>query len=175
MIALHRITDTDSQAYRFLEKLLVEAFPSEEYRELTQWRQLTAGTEIFRNNLICDDGTPVGLLSYWDFGRFHYVEHFATAPGLRNRGYGHRVLERLLHDLQTPVVLEAEAPDDDMSRRRIGFYRRQGFVLWETEYRQPPYNPGDPWLPMHLMVHGDLAETEFQAVRNTIYKNVYGL
>lgn len=175
MIELHRITDPDSQAYQFLESLLVSAFPPEEYREPAEWRKLTADKEIFRNNLICDDETPVGLLSYWDFGRFHYVEHFATSPRLRNRGYGGRALERLLHDLRTPVVLEVETPTDEMARRRIDFYRRQGFVLWETEYRQPPYRPHGEWLPMHLMAYGDLHETEFRMVRDQIYTNVYGV
>lgn len=173
MIALHRITDPDSQAYRFAERLLTTAFPPEEYREPAEWRVLTAGRDRFRNNVICDDGMPVGLLSYWDLGRFHYVEHFAVTPELRNRSYGERALKYLLRDLPTPVVLEVEAPVDDTTRRRIGFYRRQGFVLWETEYRQPPYRPGGDWLPMHLMAYGNLPETEFEAVRDTIYKHVY--
>lgn len=173
MITLHRITDTDSPAYRFMEKLLVAAFPTDEYRELTEWRKLTAGKDIFHNHLICDGATPAGLLSYWDFGRFHYVEHFAISPQLRNCKYGERALRRLLCDLPTPVVLEVETPDNDMARRRIGFYRRQGFVLWGGEYRQPPYRPDGRWLPMHLMAHGSLAETEFRAVRDTIYAEVY--
>lgn len=176
MITLHRIVDTDSPAYRFVENLLVSAFPPEEYRDLAAWRRLTADrNNVFSNNLILDGDMPVGLLSYWDFGRFHYVEHFATSPELRNCGYGHRVMERLLCDLRTPVVLEVEAPADDMARRRIGFYRRQGFVLWETPYRQPPYRSGGAWLPMHLMAHGALDESEFGAVRDTIYGNVYGV
>ncbi|MCM1150987.1 MAG: GNAT family N-acetyltransferase [Alistipes sp.] len=175
MIALRRITDTDSQAYRFMENLLAAAFPPEEYREPAEWRKLTAASEIFRNNLICHDEMPVGLLSYWIFDRFHYVEHFAVSPEFRNDGYGARALKRLLCDLQRPVVLEVEAPDDDLSRRRIGFYQRQGFVLWEREYRQPPYRPHGDWLPMHLMVYGNLDESEFCEIRDTIYKNVYGL
>lgn len=175
MITLHRITDPGSEAYRFVEELLSAAFPREEYRELAEWRDLTASQEIFHNNLICDDGAPVGLISYWDFGRFHYVEHFATSPQLRNRGYGKLVLELLPGVLQTPIVLEVEAPESDMARRRVGFYRRHGFALWGAEYRQPPYRRGDDWLPMCLMVRGDLKESEFSGVRDTIYREVYGI
>lgn len=174
MITLHRITDTGSEAYRFVEKLLSAAFPREEYREFAEWRELTACKGIFHNNLICDDGAPVGFISFWDFGRFHYVEHFATLPQLRNRGYGKQVLELLPGVLQTPIVLEAEAPDSDMARRRIGFYRRHGFALWGGEYRQPPYRAGGDWLPMCLMAYGDLPESEFPDVRDTIYREVYG-
>lgn len=76
-----------------------------------------------------------------------------------------------------PVVLEVEMPEDEMSRRRIGFYARQGFLLWEDhDYMQPPYRAGDAPLPMRLMAWGNLnAETDFTRVKNAIYSVVYGV
>ena len=37
---------------------------------------------------------PLAFITYWDL-MFHYVEHFATNPALRNGGYGKRTLEHL--------------------------------------------------------------------------------
>ena len=74
------------------------------------------------------------------------------------------------------IVLEAEEPTDDITRRRIGFYQRQGFVLQDVPYQQPPYRSGDEWFPMKLMT---LREKDFLAqynrVKNAIYKEAYNL
>ena len=73
-----------------------------------------------------------------------------------------------------PLVLEVEVPDNELAQRRIGFYRRLGFVLWdECSYLQPPYHPDDEPLPMFLMAHGNLSTADFSAVRNLIYREVY--
>ena len=105
----------------------------------------------------------------------HYVEHFAVCPGMRNRGYGRKVLGMLRSRLRTPVVLEVERPDSELAARRIAFYRRNGFTLWESDYVQPPYRPGGDAVPMRLMVCGALCEADdFASVKETIHREVYG-
>ncbi len=154
-LQLRRLHDTATEEYRFTEQLLTAAFPPEEYRDFEELRVLTQDDPRFRNHAILDRGELVGVLSYWDFGRFHYVEHFAVCPGMRNRGYGRKVLGMLRSRLHTPVVLEVERPDSELAARRIAFYRRNGFTLWESDYVQPPYRPGGDAVPMRLMVCGD--------------------
>jgi hypothetical protein len=69
-----------------------------------------------------------------------------------------------------------EMPEEEMAQRRINFYKRQGFVLWEKPYLQPPYRPGDDYLPMLLMAHGNLErERDFETVKNSIYREVYNV
>lgn len=174
-IALHRIHATDTDEYRFVENLLTEAFPKEEYRELSEFRTLTASKRIFHNNLIYDGETLVGFVTYWDFRRFCYIEHFATLPNMRNKGYGRQVLACLQALLRVPIVLEVECPEEEMARRRIGFYERQGFMLWKRDYVQPPYRPGGDFLKLYLMAYGDLSEErDFDFIKKTIHKEVYG-
>ena len=74
-------------------------------------------------------------------------------------------MKTFLHGMDRPVVLEVEMPliKGDITHRRIGFYRRQGFSLRRIPYKQPPYREGDKWLPM----------TEL--VCETIYREVYGV
>lgn len=183
MIRLQPISTSDFQHYKFMEELLIDSFPPEEYRQLDELREYTDRTGNFHNNIIFDDDLPVGFITYWDFDRFYYVEHFATNPALRNGGYGRRTLEYLCNHLQLPVVLEVERPAEDtegmaedMARRRISFYQRQGFVLWEKDYYQPPYKPGDDFLPMYLMVHGNLdPEKDYEDIRHKLHTVVYGI
>lgn len=174
MITLQRITTADRELYAFLEGLMTRSFPSDEYRDLDELRDFTDHRPHFYNNVVLNDGTPIGLLSYWDFDDFYYAEHFAIEPTQRNGGYGKVVLQHLCQLLDKPIVLEVEEPDEEMARRRIGFYQRNGFVLWDNEYRQPPYKPGDPCLPMRLMVYGPLdSRKDYNRVVRRIYRDVY--
>ena len=103
MIRLQPISTSDLQHYKFMEELLIDAFPPEEYRQLEQLREYTDRTGNFHNNIIFDDDLPVGFITYWDFDSFYYVEHFATNPALRNGGYGKRTLEYLCNYLKRPI------------------------------------------------------------------------
>lgn len=175
MIELRRILSSDTPEYRFVEALMVRSFPPEEYRDLEELRRFTERNMLFCNNIVCDGAEPVGLVTWWNFGEFRYVEHLAMSPELRNGGYGGAVLELLQSLLPGPVVLEVEIPEEEMAVRRVEFYRRHGFVLWGSEYMQPPYRRGDEPLPMRLMVRGDLdCGRDFDTVRGLIYREVYG-
>jgi hypothetical protein len=77
MIRFQTISTSDVQHYQFMENLLIAAFPPEEYRELKELREYTDRTGNFYNNIIFDNETPVGFITYWDFNDFYYVEHFA--------------------------------------------------------------------------------------------------
>ena len=74
------------------------------------------------------------------------------------------------------IVLEAETATDDMSRRRLGFYARHGFIAAPYPYAQPAYSPQQKPVPMHLLSYGrQLSEEEFNAIRSKIYKTVYNI
>ena len=47
MITIQRITDTDSAEYRFMEGLMTQAFPREEYREPKELRAFTEKNRMF--------------------------------------------------------------------------------------------------------------------------------
>lgn len=176
MLTLHRIQSAQSPYYPFAEALLQQAFPPEEYRDLAEWRRYTDEKTLFHNHVILQGDEPMGLITYWTFDGFCYIEHFATAPAARNKGYGSKVLTLLQEMLNTPLVLEVEEPKTPIAIRRIAFYERMGFVLWDKEYLQPPYRPGDDFLPLRLMAWGALdAIRDFTRIRQTIYREVYNL
>lgn len=174
MITIKRINSSEIEYYKFAEDLYVSSFPKEERRSLELQRELTDHNPNFHNNIILSDNTPVGFISYWDFKDFYYFEHFAVSPNHRNGGYGQKALTYLHEKLERPIVLEVEKPTDEFSTRRIQFYKRTGYILWENEYLQPPYNEGDDYLPMHLMIFGKLdADMDFENIKSKLYKEVY--
>ena len=178
-ITLHQLTDCQSIDYLFAETLLTTSFPCEEYRDLTEWKTYTLERTLFHNQVAkVEQGgeyTPIGLICYWDFGRFIYIEHLATSPQAHNGGYGSQIL-RLLQQQNRPLILEVEEPNDEITQRRITFYQRNGFTLWQTPYLQPPYRTGDEMIPLKLMAWGNLSEAEdFEIIKQTIYREVYNV
>ncbi|MCD8184498.1 MAG: GNAT family N-acetyltransferase [Bacteroides sp.] len=176
MIRFQRITTVDTALYSYMEQLMTASFPPEEYRSLEELRNYTDNKPHFHNHIIFHHDTPIGFITYWTFGRFHYVEHFAIDPSQRNGGHGKNVLNHLCQQIDTPIILEVEAPEEEIAIRRINFYKRHGFTLWEKPYMQPPYKPGDNYLPMLLMAHGDLqCEKDFEQIKEQIYREVYNI
>jgi GNAT superfamily N-acetyltransferase len=175
MIELRKIKTSDTSLYRFMEELMEEAFPKNERRPLADLRRYTEEEKDFHVCIIENDKQPIGLFNYWEFKRFCLLEHFATIEGERNKGFGAKTLELAIKRLLKPIVLEVEPPKDDLTRRRIAFYQRCDFVLWDADYTHPPYpdNIGDSH--MKLMVYGNLdCKKDFQYVQRAICINVYG-
>lgn len=176
MIKFQRITTADTALYNYMEQLMTASFPPKEYRSLEELRNYTDTKTHFYCNIILHDDTPVGFITYWDFGQFFYVEHFAIDSSQRNGGHGKNVLSHLCQQINKPIILEVEAPEEEMAIRRINFYKRHGFALWEKPYMQPPYKAGDNFLPMLLMAYGGLeCEKDFECVKERIYREVYNV
>ena len=174
MIKFQRITTKDTALYNYMEQLMTDSFPAEEDRSLEELRNYTDNKPHFHCNIILLQNNPIGLITYWDFGHFYYVEHFAIAPSQRNSGHGKNVLYHLCRQINKPVVLEVEIPEEEIAIRRINFYKRNGFNLWEKPYMQPPYKAGDNYLPMRLMAYGNLeCGKDFEQVKECIYREVY--
>jgi GNAT superfamily N-acetyltransferase len=173
---LQLIHTTDTVHYAFVEKLLTDSFPPNEYRDLTDFQLFTDNNLLFHNNIILEKDKLIGFLSYWNFVDFYYVEHFAIEKSMRGKGYGAFSLFLLKRIVNVPIVLEVEPPINHEALRRIRFYRRQGFELWNNYYEQPPYRPTDKPYPMLLMVYGGLnSEKDFNRVKQTIYREVYNI
>lgn len=175
MLKLTPIKTTDS-VYSFVEQLLHDSFPLVERRDDEAQRDNTDHNPRFTCYFISDDELPVGLITAWNLDGFYYLEHLATTPLIRNRGYGKQIIQQIKDLLPGVIVLEVEHPEDEMSRRRIGFYQRCGFQLCEEEYIQPPYREGGEEVPLFLMYSGtDSIDDAFDTIRQRIYKEVYGV
>ena len=120
---------------------------------------------------VTDSGTRVGFITIWELSEFAFAEHFVTYEKFRNRGYGREAL-RMIEERYEKVVLEVEPPEDDIKKRRIAFYKRQGFFENAQPYIQPPYRDADEGVPLIIMSYPDKL-SDFEAHVAEIYERVY--
>lgn len=164
----------NGREYDRIWEIMLEAFPPAERRDRAGMDRAAADPAfslfVFRD----EAGEPAAFLTSWQLEGFRFVEHFAVSACLRGRGVGGRMLRSFLEKEDGPVVLEAEPPDTENARRRIGFYQRLGFHLNDFPYIQPPLQPGAPAVPLRVMSWpAPLSREDFDAVRTTLYSKVY--
>ncbi len=150
-----------------------ESFPADERRRFTDLRQLLPCPDMHLCGLV-EQNQLIGFMIYWQWPETIFIEHFAVDPGQRGKQLGQRALSQLLTLDSAYFILEVELPLDDVSRRRIHFYERQGFHLNSFVYAQPPYQRGAPNIPMHLMSLPAIEHQEtFTALSTLIKERVY--
>ncbi len=165
-----------SAEYLFVESLLHSAFPEDERRDDDEQRRYTLDEDKFHTLLVSLDDEPVGLLTYWQFNGYRYIEHFAVSPQKRCGGLGGRIFTTFLESSNEPAVFEVEPPEmSELAKRRIDFYRRMGLKLWDTDYLQPPYRPGGAPLPLRLMASPTLPQEKAPEITATIHRHVYNV
>ena len=162
---LQRINETDfPEIYRIMQA----SFSDDEYRPYDEQLALFEEPE-YRIYYM-----PAGFLAVWEFESFIYIEHFAVDPALRNSGTGSAMLQELVKQYQKPICLEVELPEDELTRRRIGFYERNGFVFNEYPYIQPPISKGKSPVPLRIMTYrSEITREEFQKMKEILYRRVH--
>ena len=162
---LQRINETNfPEIYRIMQA----SFSDDEYRPYDEQLALFEEPE-YRIYYM-----PAGFLAVWEFESFIYIEHFAVDPALRNSGTGSAMLQELVKQYQNPICLEVELPEDELTRRRIGFYERNGFVFNEYPYIQPPISKGKSPVPLRIMTYkSEITREEFQKMKEILYRRVY--
>lgn len=165
-----RITEeTFDEAYPLLES----AFPVTELREKERQRALLR-EPCYRLYGAAGETGLQAVFAVWEIADFLYIEHFAVREDCRGNGCGGSLLERLVAEKGRPVVLEVEPPEDGLTRRRVAFYERHGFVYNEYPYLQPPMRKGQGMLPLMLMTHPfAIGEGTYERYKTLIYKIVY--
>ena len=114
-------------------------FPKSELKPLSAML-LLMDTGRYEPLLVADGGRPVGYAIVWlpENREGALLEYFGVLRGLRNGGLGSKILG-LLAERYGQVFGEAEAPDsddpaeNDLRRRRIAFYERNGFRVLDYE------------------------------------------
>ena len=171
MITFTNLSESDHP--HFAQELLEDAFPEQERPPFSTIRQRDAGKFHF---LVAENGDdPVGILSYWTFDGFVYVEHFAIAEELRNQGLGKAVFLNFLSQQHDQVVLEIEPPNNEEADHRLEFYASMGFFQNTQPYVQPSYHNDNRTVPMIIMSKYELDDDEFSEIRNILYREVYGI
>ena len=153
--------------------ILRQSFPPVETRNRDEQIAVAAHKD-YRLCLVKDGNSVVGVVGIWQTDGMLYLENFCVAPDLRNGGYGSAIVRRLAQAADGGAfVLEAELPTDDITRRRIGFYKRNGMVVNAYPHVQAHLRAGDPDLPLVVLSYGrGLLPSEYAAFRKYLDDNV---
>lgn len=153
--------------------IMNQSFPVEEFRTFDEQKELLENAYYNIDANIKDD-TVISFIAYWEFSTFIYIEHFATQPQQRNKGKGRKLLNSFIASQKKSIVLECELPSDDISKKRIEFYKSLGFVSNKYPYIQPSMRKNTLPVPLRIMSLGDsLSELQFQLIKETLYEKVY--
>ena len=154
--------------------LMEEAFPSVERRSYEDAKKLLC-EDLYSIIVDKDENDNItAFIASWEFNDFNYIEHFAVEGKIRGNGIGTSMLQAYLNKSNKPIFLEVELPENDVSLRRIEFYKRLGFHLNNFEYLQPPMQKQHDFLPLKVMSYPrSVDEMEFMNFKNVVYNKVY--
>ena len=134
-MTLSLLTDAE---FNSVFDLMSSSFPKDEMRSREK-QFLLLDKEEYQLWGVKDGDLLCGFFALWEFSDFIYIEHFCMLPDVRGRGCGSRALE-LLRARGKTIILEIDPPVDDISRRRKGFYERNGFIANGYDYTHLPYH-----------------------------------
>ena len=145
-----RIQNADDPLFSRVWEIYGYSFPRYEQRTF-EHQQAAFRSPLYHLDACVEGGEVIGLIGYWIFPDYAYIEHYAMAREARGRGYGTKILGDFLARMAGRiVVLEIDPVVDEVSTRRLEFYQRLGFQ--ESPFRPPcpKYRPdeveGELWV-----------------------------
>lgn len=166
-----RCRDTSGPLMDAAMVLYRSSFPAHELR-LWPDQRAVMGDPLYHFDLCLLDGALAGLILYWDFGAYIYVEHFCVEPALRGHGLGSQILAELARQNKT-VILEIDPLVDDVAIRRKGFYERCGYVANPFAHVHPPYQAANPGHELIVMSSPRaISQAEFDAFTHDLREKV---
>ncbi|MDO5398505.1 MAG: GNAT family N-acetyltransferase [bacterium] len=164
---------TDIKDFYRVFDIMEQSFPPDERRPKAEQLALL-NNPAHSIYILQTDGDTAAFITVWQFDSFAFIEHFAVHPDRRCGGTGSFMLSKIIPHLGVRVCLEAEPPLTEIAERRIGFYERNGFTLNKYPYIQPPISKGKAPVPLMIMTTGGgISESEFDKIRDVIYREVY--
>lgn len=154
-----------------------EAFPPVE-RRTKEGQKRVFENPSYRVRVIKEKDTILAFLGYWELDSCVFLEHLATTPQCRGKGYGKVLAEEAAAETEKPIFLEIEpvTEEEPMTSRRAGFYERLGFCVNTFYYEQMPLKEGDQPIPLWVMSYGQpVTAEEFRPYKKEIYERVYGI
>lgn len=170
MYKLEKLVEND---FPSVWKIMEESFPVDERRTMENQKKLFLEEKY--ELLGCKkEGKMLSFFAVWQFEDFLFIEHFAVDKEARNGGLGAVMLSNLQKMNNKKIILEVEPPADELTKRRVAFYERNGFCLNDYFYMQPAMDEDTKPIPLKIMSYPkELSRNEFEAVREELYRSVY--
>lgn len=132
-----KIEAEDKSRWSEVWKLYEESFPVAERRKAEDHLSACDDNRFFPLS-VWDGNQMIGLMFFWEWDNYRYLEHLAVNPDLRGHGYGTQLLNYLRESKHT-IILEIDPLINELSVRRLQFYERSGFTLTPYRFVHLPY------------------------------------
>ena len=155
-----KIDSTLHQIYPQFLELYKKSFPLCEQRTNAELQKAIANKNF---SLFCytQNGALLGFVSFWDFKNCVYIEHLAVNDTMRNCGIGSKIMQDVLAGSPKIFVLEVDYVVDEISAKRMRFYKRCGFFETPHKHAHPGYGNG-PKCPMAILsTQRPISESEY--------------
>ena len=154
-------------------EIMQESFPADERRPFAQQKELLKKQE-YKIYVLRNQNSVQGFIAVWELEGLLFIEHFAMDKACRNQGFGSKLLSYITDKYTRTICLEVEIPTDELTYRRVEFYKRNGFYLNTYDYIQPPLSEGQEAVPLMIMTYkSERTFEEFSSIRALLYKEVY--
>lgn len=155
-------------------EIMKKSFPRDEYRDYDEQKALIKKDNYHVYGLLNEENKIKAFIALYLLNDLAFIEHFAVAERYRNQGLGQLILNEIRSLIDIPLCLEVELPYNDLAKRRIAFYKRNGFFLNEYPYMQPAFSSSRNPITLYLMTSNQsLNEEQFMKVKQNIMKNIY--
>lgn len=149
---LIEISSPKHQLFARAMKLYTEAFPPVERREYSD-HLIALNSKDFHMCAICHEQNFAGIVFYWEWPEYIYLEHLAIAQDMRCKGLGGMVIKTLEQKNKT-IVLEMEPPENNEieKKNRLIFYENRGFKYNNMKHIKLQYRTGDENCASHVVL-----------------------
>lgn len=165
-----RINSKDDKYFDDAMNVYQSSFPIFEQRTMKDQIDALEDNRYYCT-VICDNDIFIGLLFYWKFENYIYIEHLAISPNLRGQNYGSKILTVFCKE-NPNTILEIDPPIDKVSINRLHFYSKLGFKLQPFTHVHPPYRNGNHGHDLKILsFNRDLEQEEYDKF-NVFLKNI---
>lgn len=127
----------DKERWEKVWELYEDSFPIAERRKVDDHLRACNDERFFP--LSAWEGQQlIGLMFFWEWDSYRYLEHLAVNPELRGQGHGSQLL-KYLRDSEHTIILEIDPLSNELSVRRLQFYERSGYTLTPYRFVHLPY------------------------------------
>src|SRR5690554_3594726 len=113
----------DKERWEKVWELYEDSFPIAERRKVDDHLRACNDERFFP--LSAWEGQQlIGLMFFWEWDSYRYLEHLAVNPELRGQGHGSQLL-KYLRDSEHTIILEIDPLSNELSVRRLQFYERR--------------------------------------------------
>ncbi|MEM1484382.1 GNAT family N-acetyltransferase [Oscillospiraceae bacterium PP1C4] len=171
-----KLEQLNTEDFLMVYQIMEQSFPPCERRTYEKELELLKNPNYHVFVMKKDNMDIVGFLATWELETFRFVEHFAIQQAARGLGIGSEMMKEYLSYENKPVFIEVEEPDTMMSKRRIDFYKRLGFVYNGFGYLQPCLQDNTTEVSLKIMSYpAGITQSEFNHFRDEVFSKVYGI